>query len=106
MKFQCLKKRRQLQVKLERQSQTNKMADTEQTTDVVGPASELAVPVEDIPVMDGDDDWIARFNEPTPLPAVIYTTCAIATLLILQTIMVNDYAKDSKDLKIGDVPVW
>jgi len=65
---------------------------------------------DDIPVMEvqaqGDEDLWKSFAEPTPMPALIWGWSAVSIMLILQTIMVNEYCSKSKHMKIGDIPVW
>lgn len=55
---------------------------------------------------EADDAWIKEFNEETPLPPVLWGWTMNAVLLIFNTWMVKEYAGESKDLKVGDSPVW
>lgn len=53
-----------------------------------------------------EDAWKADFAAETPLPPVLWGWTQNALLLIFNTWMVKEYASESKDLKIGDSPVW
>jgi len=53
-----------------------------------------------------DESWKVGFAEDTPMLPVIWGWTMIAVLLAIQCVMVNEYAGNSTDLKMGDAPVW
>jgi len=77
------------------------------TTDLatIAPASVLAGDTA-VDAAADDESWKEGFAEDTPMLPVIWGWTMIAVLMVVQCVMVNAYAGNSTDLKMGDAPVW